>query len=611
MGRSLAGALVLLAASVGTAVARSPSLVYVLLDTTRADRLGAWGHAAGTSPALDALAASGVRFARHFANSHATRPSMPQLMTGRYYGPNILGPFLPDAHPREMSFARPDPSLALLPRILAGAGYASAGVSAHTWVGPDSEFGRAFDHFELLPFGVEEGHGDARPLVDRAVALWEARDPDRPFFLYVHFMDAHIPRRVPPGVSPDLVPGYDWRRRFRDTGEPAFARDRRAWSRFDASDFTPADRAYYAARYDVAVRYADGEMGRLLAAIRRGDPHLDDTVVVVTSDHGEELGEDGRVEHSDSLADGVQHVPFVVAGAGIAAGQVCAAATEHVDVLPTLLEVLGVSLPPGIEVDGSPLLRAGRLRQPCGRRTAFYAWESYRAVRAGRYLLVQHPPDAPPTACEGAERLYRLDRGRLTAADPRTMARKIGYLRRVLEARLGERERGYRARRYDRPRRPFLLRSEFLALDDMARVRCVVVSEGTPRRALLEPGWFWTGRGLALVAGTGTALQARVRVPDGAYRVEAATRPIPPPPWFVGQGRWRRRAFRREEPSASVPLGAVEVRDGVGNIALPEDRLSGHHVLGLRLVPPGAPERQAAPLDAEQQERLRALGYLD
>lgn len=608
---SLAGAIVLLAASTSTAIARPPSLVYILLDTTRADRLGAWGHPGRTSPALDALAARGVRFARHFANSHATRPSMPQLMTGRYYGPNILGPFLPDAHPREMSFARRDPSLALLPHVLARAGYATAGVSAHTWVAPESEFGRAFEHFELLPFGVEEGHGDARPLVDRAVALWEARDPGRPFFLYVHFMDAHIPRRVPTGMSPDLVAGYDWRRRFRENGEPAFDRDRRAWSRYDASDFTPADRAYYAARYDLAVRYADGEMGRLLAAIRRDDPHLDGTVVVVTSDHGEELGEDGRIEHSDSLADGVQHVPLVMAGGGIAAGQVCDATTEHVDVLPTLADVLGVALPPGTEVDGSSLLHAGRLRRPCGRRVAFYAWETYRAVRTGRYLLVQSPPDAPPTACEGAERLYRLDQGRLTGADPGKMLRRIRHLRDVLERRLGERERSYRRRRYDPPTRPFLVRAEFLAVDDIPQVRCLLVSAGTPRRALLEPGWFWTGRGLALVDEKGTALHAHVHVPDGAYRVEAASRPIPPPPWLVGLGRWRRQAFRREEPSAFVPLGTVEVRDGVGSVALPEERLRGHHVLGLRLVPPGGQDREIAPLDAEQKERLRALGYLE
>src|SRR5690349_14581543 len=85
-----------------TAAAEPPNLVVVLLDATRADRFGAWGNANHPTPALDALAASGVAFQQHFANAHATRASMPQLMTGRYYERSILRPFLPDAHPREL-----------------------------------------------------------------------------------------------------------------------------------------------------------------------------------------------------------------------------------------------------------------------------------------------------------------------------------------------------------------------------------------------------------------------------------------------------------------------------------------------------------------------------
>src|SRR5262249_45584646 len=79
-----------------------------------------------------------------------------------------------DAQPREMSFARHDPS-PLLPTLLRDAGFATAGVSAHTWVSPESELGRDFEHFELLPFTAEDAHGDAAPLVDRALALPRAR----------------------------------------------------------------------------------------------------------------------------------------------------------------------------------------------------------------------------------------------------------------------------------------------------------------------------------------------------------------------------------------------------------------------------------------------------
>ncbi len=194
------GATLALCGSLDAESLARPNVVFVLLDTTRADHFGSWGYRDDTTPVLDALAARGVRFRRHYANSHATRPSMPQLMSGRYYRDNILAAFQPNAHPREMTFARPDPTAVLLPRLFHDAGYATQGVSAHTWVSPDSELGRAFDRFELLPFTTKEAHGDAAPLVDRALAMWQARDQSRPLLLYVHFMDMHIPRRLQ-GVS--------------------------------------------------------------------------------------------------------------------------------------------------------------------------------------------------------------------------------------------------------------------------------------------------------------------------------------------------------------------------------------------------------------------------
>src|SRR5262245_5522032 len=277
------GATLVLCGSLDAESVARPNVVFVLLDTTRADHFGSWGYPEDTTPVLDALAARGVRFRRHYANSHATRPSMPQLMSGRYYRDNILAPFQPNEHPREMTFARPDPTAVLLPRLFHDAGYATQGVSAHTWVSPDSELGRAFDRFELLPFTTKQAHGDATPLVDRALAMWQARDQRRPLLLYVHFMDMHIPRPLPEGETLRPVPGYDWHERFSPDGEPAFDRDRREWSRFDASDFTANDRAHYAAVYDTRLRYADTQLGRLFAALERDDPGLRNTVVVVTA----------------------------------------------------------------------------------------------------------------------------------------------------------------------------------------------------------------------------------------------------------------------------------------------------------------------------------------
>jgi arylsulfatase A-like enzyme len=150
--------------------------------------------------------------------------------------------------------------------------------------------------------------------------MWQARDRSRPLLLYVHFMDMHIPRRLPEGETLPPVPGYDWQERFRPDGEPAFDRDRREWTRYDASDFSADDRAHYAAVYDARLRYADTQLGRLFAALERDDPGLRSTVVVVTADHGEELAENDRIEHPPSLSDAVQHIPWIVTGGGLTGG---------------------------------------------------------------------------------------------------------------------------------------------------------------------------------------------------------------------------------------------------------------------------------------------------
>ena len=324
-------------------------------------------------------------------------------------------------------------------------------------------------------------------MVDRGLALWAGRDAARPTFLYLHFMDAHMPRFLPEAEPRFPVPGYDWRARFRPDGEPDFDRARRSWDQFDASDFTPDDRRYFAAVYDTLVAYLDEHLGRLFTTLRRDDPTLSRTVILVVADHGEELGDDGRIDHGDSLADAVQHVPWIMAGGGIPPGQVVTRITENVDVMPTLLSYLHVPLPPGTHADGRPQLGADGTPCPgCAKAAAFYAWEDYRGIRRRRQMLRMNLPGSVRARCEGLVQGFALDR-RSRRALPAT-ADSIPALRQRLERRLGPLERRFLATRYGPANRAVLLRTEYWRLGGAPASGVLAAERGRPGLHLPDAG---------------------------------------------------------------------------------------------------------------------------
>ena len=593
------------------------SVVFIMLDATRADRLSSFGNPHPTTPTLDRLAASGALFRRHFANSHATRPSFPQLMTGRYYFQNILRAFVPNEHPREFPFSQDDPTAAFLPGVLRGCGFQTLGVSAHPWFVAASDLGRHFDRLDLVPAEATRGYAAARDVVDQACAAWRGRDARRPLFLYVHFMDMHMPRYLPEDEPRFPVVGYDWRRRFKATGEPRFHPERRRWVRADARDFTELDRRHFAAVYDSRLSYTDEELVRLLTTVREDDPDLRRTLVVVASDHGEELGEAGRTDHTDSLADGAQHVPWIVAGGPVGAGQLCDSFTENIDIAPTLLALLGVPLPPGTRMDGRPQLDAdGCLAARGGKAAVYYAWETYRAIRTRRHLLRENGRGSFAALRDGEVVLYRLDgRRRVPLSVEGRAARIVEQLRARLDRRLGRRERRFVRSRYEAPHTRFLVRPEFWRLDGGTPVSYVPIDAATRRWDLRRAGWLWTGRGVTVLHGRDVGpLSVSLAVPDGIYQVEVAARPIGPTPFLLGFARWCRESFSPETATVHVALGVVRTDNGRLSVTLPSAVALRRHIVGLRLLPAGAvlaTEEEPNAEDEELRVRLQALGYVE
>jgi arylsulfatase A-like enzyme len=323
-----------------------PNLLWIVMDTVRADRMGLYGYDRPTTPSLDRWAREGITFDAAYSAAPWTLPSHMTMFTG-------LWPFEHGARV-DRPYAGPAPTLA---EHLAGRGYTTAGIVANTRMCNDVfGVGRGFDTYVDLPcklevslsatllnsslgghllklarrlglpvrddLGFEERH-PAPEIVDRGRA-WlehvrrrndESTGPDRPFFLFLNFMDAHGPYLPAPHVSrrfwtdpiPDrsrAVPQAGWLAlQARDTAAP----DRRPGLQRELDEVTRR----LGDLYDDCLLGLDGDIGRFLGDLR-GRGLLDNTWVVITADHGEHLGEHGRFGHVSTLYNELTRVPLVL-----------------------------------------------------------------------------------------------------------------------------------------------------------------------------------------------------------------------------------------------------------------------------------------------------------
>jgi arylsulfatase A-like enzyme/tetratricopeptide (TPR) repeat protein len=326
------------------------NVLLITLDTTRADHLPAYGYKGVSTPGLDRLAADSVIFDDAIAHAPLTLPSHTSLLTGQ----------LPIAHGvRDNEGYFVDPKIPTLAEILKAKGYAtSAFVSAFVL---DSQWGlaRGFDtYFDEFNQFQEVN----RDLVQRraeetgaAAERWLTTAGGKPFFCWIHFYDPHDPYDPP---------------------EPFASR-------------------YAANRYDGEIAYMDSAIDRLLAKIT--ELKLDDrTLVVVTGDHGEGLGEHGESTHGMFLYRTTLHVPLLIRIPGGASRHV-ADVVRHVDVAPTILDLLGLPVAPSMQ--GASLLPviAGTER---GGRTAYseslyaqrhFGWSPLQSLTDKTYDLIQSP----------------------------------------------------------------------------------------------------------------------------------------------------------------------------------------------------------------------------
>lgn len=359
------------------------NVLLVSIDTLRADHLGCYGHSGIQTPVIDGLARRGVRFTQTTAPTPITLPSHASMLTGLrppHHGARVNGMFKLDAKAKTLA------------EILASAGYQTAAIVSTTVLdcryGLDRGFGQYDDELDRVGALTKSEH-DQRPAgVTTAIAAeWLRHHGREKFFLFLHYFDPHFPYDPP---------------------QPFAAR-------------------YASAPYDGEIAYVDQQLGALLNWLEENGLRAR-TLVVVTSDHGEGLGDHGEVDHGMLLHEATLHVPLIVSGcAPVPQGRVVTRLTGLVDIVPTVLALIGAPVPTGL--DGVNLLEPPREEpraiyiETLGSKF-FRGWAPLLGVRRADYKFVMAPKPE----------LYDLRRDpkeltNLYATEPRIAARLYALLR--------------------------------------------------------------------------------------------------------------------------------------------------------------------------------------
>jgi arylsulfatase A-like enzyme/Tfp pilus assembly protein PilF len=484
---------------------RPPNVLLITIDTLRADRLGCYGRTTAATPAIDGLAREGLRFERAYTPVPLTLPAHATLLTG--LEPAAHGLLDNGMVARELG----TPTIA--ERLRAGGYDTAAFVAAHVL---NRIFGldRGFALYDDGPAEADESEGffhgvaDARGRVDAALA-WLRRPRTGPFFLWVHLFDVHAPHVAPEGFG----------ERFPDA-------------------------------YDGEVAYVDTQVARLLRALDTMGVARD-TLVVLTADHGEALGEHGEETHGILLHDATLHVPLLLRLPGrVPAGTDSARVVGLADVAPTVLELAGLS--PNARVHGVSLLRDPAAARPLWAASEYparqYGWAALRALRSDGMKYVEAPrpelydlardprelrnlaPERPDEVARWRARLRETERSLAALrtgegpaeADAETRERlaALGYARTGSAAAQGETGRvdpkdgvaevGVIDRAYD-------------ALQRGDTAGAVAQFEGAVARFPTSPA-AWTGRGLASeAAGDRKAAEAHLRRAEALDPTRAET----------------------------------------------------------------------------------------
>jgi arylsulfatase A-like enzyme len=345
-------------------IPRPDHIILIIVDALRPDHLGCYGYGRPTSPNIDRLAGRGARFENAYSNAPWTKPAVASIFTSLY----------PNVHQAINRFdVLSERALTLAERLKAG-GYFTCLVNGGNALIHEFNYDQGFDYYaysESL---------DSEAAVKRFESvLSEAGGKN--LFVYVHLMDTHLPyhlndlnRELAGSRSQDFWPGRLDRDSIRELTS--------------SGTLSGQDRDYLISLYDEQIKYADARVGEIVSALESGGL-LGGSLVVLTSDHGEEFWEHGNYEHGHSLYDEILRVPLVMAGPGVPPAEL-ETRVRHVDLLPTIMEAAD----PGFRGEGIAgtsvwkYLKKDRGEQPVFASGTIHGDEKYGLIRGREKIII-------------------------------------------------------------------------------------------------------------------------------------------------------------------------------------------------------------------------------
>jgi arylsulfatase A-like enzyme len=480
-----------------------PHILFIVLDAARTDRLSCCGYPKPTTPRLDELARRGAVFLNCFAPATRTDRAVSRILSSRHLSVSVV-PGDGAAYgvkretPKSLMRLR-DAEQVFLPELLGQNGYRTAVFTDHPWI---SENARLAGMFHERFFRLKWREDDR--FLPGLVSQWLREVRGKPAFAYIHLLCPHAPYLA--GPEPErFLPGWtlDELARLRLKAERLRSTYAAGWSARDLEGLSGL--------YDANLRRADRQVGAILDRVRK-DGREGRTLVIVTADHAENLGEHGQLQHGGPTWDTTTRVPLILALPGaVPAGLVVRDDVSSLDIVPTLAALSGAKVPPGKSFDGEsllPVLRGTRPARP------FVLAEEY--LREGGFKYIAKPEHLADVRRDPGETRD------LSASEPALLARMRARHAELLEP---HRRRAAEAVRAGAPAYPFYYPMQAFSISPAPAVAQPGPENPRPEAPPDAP-WVlrydWEDPILYRSAGGGPAsVDLSAPLPEGDYRASA------------------------------------------------------------------------------------------